>query len=262
MPAKKTKEHWITDEPHSEIIIVRPADSIFQAEGQVEQGTFHGLWHFSSEDYYDRDYTHFGTLRLFNDDTLSAGATWPPHPHRNVEVVTYCVDGIFRHADERGEGGILRPGWIQHTTAGRGMSHSEINDRPDAPVRFIQMWFMPAKNDLEPSLEQKRVEREDRTNRLLPIVSNEDPDALLIVSDARVFASYLKAGNSLDYGLETGRGAYLYVVDGGPVSVNGHCVEALGAAKIIGCKEVSIVANDDAELLIVEVPLAVGNVTV
>lgn len=242
-----------------EIIIVRPPESIFQAEGKIENGTFHGRWHFSFDNYYDREYTHFGPLRVFNDDTLSPGATWPLHPHRNIEVVTYCADGVFRHADQQGEGDILKKGWVQHTTVGRGMSHSEINDQADKPMRFIQMWFLPAESDLEPALQQKQVMKTERLNRLLTLVSNDDPDALPIASDARVYASSLESGNKLAYGLESGRGAYLYVVDGGPLRLNGHEIPVLGAAKIIGSKEVDIAAEDDAELLLVEVPLAVNN---
>src|SRR4030042_1900309 len=108
----------------------------------------------------------FGALRVFNDHTLSPGATWPLHPHRDNEVVTYCAEGEFRHADEHGVGGILKKGWVQHTTVGKGMWHSEINNRTDAPLRFIQMWFLPSVHGSEPSVEQKAVEQTARTNRL------------------------------------------------------------------------------------------------
>ena len=141
----------------------------------IENGTFHGRWHFSFGEYYDRRYMHFGTLRVFNDDTLSPGAIWPLHPHRDIEVVTYCAAGEFRHADQHGEGGVLKKGWVQHTTVGRGLFHSEINNLPDQPMRFIQMWFAPLRHGLPPSVQQKQVEREERTNRLLALVSNEDP---------------------------------------------------------------------------------------
>ncbi|MFA6001571.1 MAG: pirin family protein [Thermoleophilia bacterium] len=242
-----------------EIITVRPPESIFQAEGEIENGTFRGHWHFSFDNYHDREYSHFGTMRVFNDDTLSPGATWPLHPHRNIEVVTYCAEGVFRHADQRGEGNVLREGWVQHTTVGRGMWHSEINAQADKPLRFIQMWFLPAESDLEPSLQLKQVEKSERLNRLLALVSNDDPKALPIASDARVHACCLESGNKLVYGLEAGRGAYLYVVDGGPLRLNGREIPALGAARIIGSKDVDITASDDVELLLVEVPLAVNN---
>ncbi len=151
-----------------------------------------------------------GTLRVFNDDTLTPGAVWPLHPHCDNEVVTYCAEGEFRHADEHGGGGVLKKGWVRHTTVGGGMWHSEINNRPDQPMRFIQMWFYPSKYDLPPAVEQKAVEKVDRTDRFLPIVSNRDEGALHIVSDARVVSGFLHAGKTEYYDLENGRGIYLY----------------------------------------------------
>jgi redox-sensitive bicupin YhaK (pirin superfamily) len=136
-------------------------------------------------DYYDPSFERFGTLRVFNDDTLSLGAIWPLHPHQDNEVVTYCAGGEFRHADERGKGGVLKKGWIQHTTVGRGMWHSEINNRPDEPMRFIQKWFLPAMHGLYPSVEQKAIEQKDRTGLFLPLISNTVPGALRIMSWGR-----------------------------------------------------------------------------
>ncbi|SNQ60055.1 pirin family protein [Candidatus Methanoperedens nitratireducens] len=214
------------------MIIIRNPDTIYQAHGEIENGTFHGRWHFSFDEYYDPKYTHFGTLRVFNDDTLSPGAVWPLHPHRDNEVVTYCAEGEFRHADERGKGGILRKGWVQHTTVGKGMWHSELNNLPDKPMRFIQMWFFPSKHGLEPAVEQKRVEKPERTNRFLPLVSNTYPGALRIVSDAAVYSCFVKAGKKVGFHIEEGRGAYLYVLEGGPVEVNGEPVPALGAVMV------------------------------
>ena len=124
-------------------ISIRKPESIYQAHGNIKNGTFSGRWHLSFDDYYDPNFKNFGPLRVFNDDTLSSGAVWPLHPHREIEVVTYCAEGEFRHADERGEGGILQKGWVQHTTVGKGMWHSKINNRTDMPMRFIQMWFQP-----------------------------------------------------------------------------------------------------------------------
>ncbi|MHB0866544.1 MAG: pirin family protein [Thermoleophilia bacterium] len=245
---------------HPQTVLIRPPDSIYQAGGPVENGSFRGCWHFSFDEYYERDFSHFGNLRVFNDDTLSPGATWPLHQQRNIEVVTYCAAGIFRHADERGRGGILQQGWVQHTTVGRGMSHSEINDSPDETMRFIQMWFLPSATDLEPSTQQRPVARTERTNLLLPLVGGDSPGALPIVADACIFASFLQAGYRLAHTLPGGHGAYVYVVEGGPVRLDGDLLPRLGAAKIIGGgSEIDISAVADAEILLVEVPLAVSN---
>ena len=236
-------------------IVIRQPESIYQAHGTLQNGTFHGRWHFSFDQYHDPEYTHFGTLRVFNDDTLSLGAVWPLHPHRDIEVVTYCADGEFRHEDEHGKGGILKKGWVQHTTVGSGMWHSEFNNRSDIPMRFIQMWFIPSKKGLKPLVEQKAVKKADRTNRFLPLVSNDHPEALKIFSDAQVYSCFIQKDHTVDYSLKAKRGGYLYVVAGGSVRVNGSLVPFLGAAKIIGAIELSLSPEKDAELLLVDVVL-------
>jgi hypothetical protein len=235
------------------MITIRKPESIYQIDGAIENGAFHGRWHFSFGDYHDDRFEDFGTLRVFNDDTLTPAAVWPLHPHRDNEVVTYCADGEFRHADERGEGGVLRKGWVQHTTVGRGMWHSEINNLRDKPLRFIQMWFYPSRRGLEPSVDQKAVEIKDRTDRILPLVSNRDEQALPIISDARVLSSFLHSGKTVAYRLEEGRGLYLYVLEGGPVKVNRIPVLALSAAMITDEPAVEIYAEQEAELLLVDV---------
>ncbi len=236
-------------------ITLRMPGEIYQESGLIENGTFHGRWHFSFGDNYDPDHMQFGTLRVFNDDTLSPGATWPLHPHRRNEVVTYCVAGEFRHADENGKGGILRPGGVQHTTVGRGMWHSEINNRPDEPLRFIQMWFFPLIPDLEPAVQQMQTSREQRTGLWLPLVLNGDDGALPINADAAVYVSYLVPDHHLALLAEEGRGAYLYVLDGGPIHFDGHELPALGAAMIEGPEEKTLATDEEVELLLVDVAM-------
>jgi len=234
------------------MIAIRRAGEIYQVDDVVDNGTFHGRWHFSFGDYYDPAFERFGTLRVFNDDTISPGGVWPLHPHRDNEVVTYCAAGEFRHADERGAGGILRKGWVQHTTVGRGMWHSEINNRPDEPMRFIQMWFLPSRRGIDPSVEQKAVEQKDRTDTFLPLVSNTSAGALRIVSDGEVLSSFLKAGHELVRRPRKGWGSYLYVLEGGPVLVNGKQLSELSSAMITNEPEFTVRGVEDAELLLVE----------
>lgn len=237
------------------MITIRKPEEIFQSEGDIQNGTFHGRWHFSFDEYHDLEYTQFGTLRVFNDDTLSPGAVWPLHYHREIEVVTYCATGEFRHADEDGEGGVLQKGWVQHTTVGKGMYHAEINNRQDVPMRFIQMWFFPSEKGLEPSVKQKRVERVERTNRFLPLVSNNHADALAIHSNAQVHSSFLQAGRTVDYPIRDDHGVYLYILEGGAVRVNGHLIATFGAAKVVEEAVIHVTADADAELLLVDVHL-------
>ena len=120
-------------------------------------------------------------------------------------------------------------------------------------MRFIQMWFYPSKHGLEPSVEQKAIEKASRTDRFLPLVSNRDKGALPIASDARVFSSFLHAGKTEHYDLEAGRGIYLYVLEGGPITVNNTRVLTLGAAMITEEKAIDVIAENDAELLMVDV---------
>ncbi len=237
------------------MITIRRPEDIFQASGEIQDGTFRGRWHFSFDEYYDPAYSQFGTLRVFNDDTLTPGAVWPLHYHREVEVVTYCAGGEFRHEDERGKGGILKKGWVQHTTVGRGMYHSEINNRPDEPMRFIQMWFFPSEPDLEPSVAQKRVELTERTNRFLPLVSNAHRDALTIHSDAEVYSSFLQADQSINFQMKDNWGIYLYVLEGGTIEVNRHFIPPLGAVKVVEEPGIQVKAEVGTELLLVHVLL-------
>ena len=238
------------------MLTVREPEEIFQTDGAIQNGTFTGRWHFSFGAYFDPENTSFGALRVLNDDTLSPGATWPLHPHREIEVVTYCAGGEFRHADEHGKGGVLKKGWVQHTTVGSGMWHSEINNRIDAPMRFIQMWFYPEKKGLQPSVEQKEVERSERTDKLLPIVAPEGDGALPIHADARVLSCFLEKDKTVGHRLAPGRGAYVYVLEGGPIKVNGNRVKLFGAAKAVGEEEVNITALEDTEMILVEVAVS------
>ena len=237
------------------MITIRRPEEIYQAQRGIEGGTFHGRWHFSFDRYRDSEHIQFGALRVFNDDTLSPGAVWPLHPHENIEVVTYCAAGEFRHADQRGKGGVLKQGWVQHTTVGSGMYHSEINNRPDQPMRFIQMWFLPEALDLAPSIEQKAVSQEERLNRFLPLVSNEHAGALAIHADAQVHSCLLQPGKTVIYQIQRGWGVYLYVLEGGPIQLVNYHIPAFGAAQVQQEKAISIQARADAELLLVAVRL-------
>lgn len=236
------------------MIEVRPPDSIFVEKRPIENGDFEGRWHFSFDNYRDPEHVHFGPLRVFNDDTLDPGAVWPLHPHREIEVVTYCAAGEFLHEDEHGKGKLLRKGDVQHTTVGRGMWHSEINNKPDEPMRFIQMWVLPRERGLEPALHVKHVDEAERRDRWLPLISNEDDDALPIEQDeVRVLASSITKGSTVGHEFPDGRGAYLYVLEGGPVTLGDHELPALAAAKIRDERKIEVSAHAEAELLMVEV---------
>ncbi|TAJ97579.1 MAG: pirin family protein [Candidatus Manganitrophaceae bacterium] len=220
----------------------------------VEGSWFSAYWHFSFDDYEDPENTLFGTLRVFNVDTLIPGAVWPMHFHRDIEVITYCVEGAFQHADSLGNDGVLSPGDVQHTTVGSGLEHSEINPSERDPMTFIQVWILPWKRGLAPHLEQRHIRREERLHRFLPLVSNRHPGALPIEQDAAAYSAALISGDRTDHRLEPGRGIYFYVISG-TVLLNDLELDAGDAAKISGEPALAIEAAQESELFMVEVTL-------
>jgi redox-sensitive bicupin YhaK (pirin superfamily) len=222
----------------------------------VDGGWFRARWHFSFDTYRDPEYMRFGTLRVFNDDRLVRGAVWPMHPHKDIEGLTYVVEGSFRHQDD--VGGPLRPlpaGSVQRMTLGRGAFHSEQNASENRPMRFIQMWILPAELGLEPSVEQKVFTAEDRTDRLLKAISGDGGDAVLVHQDAHVFVSRLREGVEVTHELGAGRGVYLYVIEG-DADVLGERMTTGDAAEIQDVSSVPISANATTELIAVDVSLA------
>ena len=230
---------------------IRRDDQISDVEG----GWFRARWHYSFDTYVDPEYTSFGTMRVFNDDRLVPGAVWPMHPHRDIEGLTYVVEGLFRHEDNvGGPPGPLPAGSVQRMTLGRGAYHSEQNASETEPMRFIQIWIMPAERGLPPGVEQKVFTTEDRTDTLLKAISGDDGDAVLVHQDAHVFVSRMNAGRSVEHPLAPGRGAYLYVIEG-DVGVNGERMETGSAAQISDVERAEIAASSTSELILVDVAL-------
>ena len=230
---------------------IRRDDEISDVEG----GWFRARWHYSFDTYRDPEYTRFGTMRVFNDDRLVPGAVWPMHPHRDIEGLTYVVEGMFRHEDDVGGApGPLPAGSVQRMTLGSGANHSEQNASETKPMRFIQIWIMPAERGLAPGVEQKVFTTQDRTDTLLKAISGDGGDAVLVHQDAHVFVTRLNAGRSVEHPLAPGRGAYLYVIEG-DVDVNGERMQTGSAAQITDEERVEISANATGELILVEVAL-------
>ena len=234
------------------VLKIRRDDEISDVDG----GWFRARWHYSFDTYIDPEYTSFGTMRVFNDDRLVPGAVWPMHPHRDIEGLTYVVEGLFGHEDNvGGPPGPLPAGSVQRMTLGSGAFHSERNASAAEPMRFIQIWIMPAERGLPPGVEQKVFTTEDRTDTLLRAISGDGGGAVLVHQDARVFVSRLSAGRSVEHPLAPGRGVYLYVIEG-DVEVNGERMETGSAAQVTGEEHVEISANATSELILVDVALA------
>jgi redox-sensitive bicupin YhaK (pirin superfamily) len=235
-------------------IQVRKKDEIFH----IKEDWFEGYWHFSfgipPQGFHDPANTNFGTLRVHNVDTLVPGGVWPMHPHRDIEVITYCLEGEFQHADENGKGGVLYKGDVQHTTVGKGMFHEEINHRKDIPMTFLQIWITPRERGLTPSVQNRGVDEKERLNRFLTLVSNKNSDALPIAQDAEFVVSSLQSGKSASYELDEGYGAYLYVASG-QIQLGEHNLSEGDAAKIVDDPTVNVEASQDSELAMVVVRL-------
>ena len=222
----------------------------------VDGGWFRARWHYSFDTYFDPDYVRFGALRVFNDDRLTPGAIWPMHPHRDIEGLTYVVEGSFRHQDDvGGPPGPLPAGAVQRMTLGRGAWHSEQNASETEPMRFIQMWIEPAERGLEPGVEQQVFTQEDRTDRLLKAISGDHGEAVLVHQDAHVFVSHLNAGSEVGHDLGAGRGVYLYVIEG-DAEVLGEAMATGDAAQITEVDRIPVRATATTELIFVDVSLA------
>ena len=232
---------------------VRRDAEIYETDG----GWFHARWHFSFDQYHDIDNMGIGTLRVFNHDTLVPGATWPMHPHRDVEGITYVPQGNFEHADSLGNGGVLPAGSVQRMTLGSGALHSESNHSQTEPVEFIQMWIMPAQRGLPPSVEQRVHTTGDRHNRLLRILRPdgvEGDTGVTVHQDVSMFVARLDPGVSVEHTFGAGRGGYFYLIEG-EIELNGERLTTGDAAKVLGGGLLRIEAKATSELIFVDTPL-------
>jgi redox-sensitive bicupin YhaK (pirin superfamily) len=234
------------------MISIRRDDEI----ADVSRDWFRARWHFSFDQYHDPEYDGFGAMRVFNDDRLIPGAVWPLHPHRDVEGLTYVVEGTFGHEDSvGGPFGPLPAGSVQRMTLGSGALHSELNASQTEPMRFIQIWILPDTAGLAPEVEQRVFTREDRTNRLLKVIGPEGGAVVKIHQDASVHVASLDGGVEVTHALGVGRGAYLYVIDGSVV-LNGEAMGTGDSARLIDEASLAIRAEAASELILVDVPMA------
>ncbi|MEO6437012.1 MAG: pirin family protein [Tepidisphaeraceae bacterium] len=212
-------------------------------------------WHFSFGEYHDPANMNWSRLRVFNDDVIQGGGAFGTHPHRDMEIVTYVLEGQLAHEDSVGNKGIVHPGEVQVMSAGKGIYHSEANASADKPVKLIQLWIEPRNRGNTPRWEQKQFTKDQRAGRLLPVVSAGDLDGTLAIDqDAQIYVSSLEAGSSVTHPIKPGhRHAYLFVTQG-ELTVNESKLSAGDQARIADEKGLEIKAESDAEFILLDLP--------
>ena len=208
-------------------------------------------WHtFSFADHYDPDQMGFGSLRVINDDTVQPGQGFGTHPHRDMEILTYVLQGALAHRDSTGGGGVIRPGDVQRMSAGTGVAHSEYNASETEPVHFLQIWIVPERTGVEPGYEQKTFSDDDKRGHLRLVASPDGGDgSLSIHTDARVLAGVFGPGESAELSLARGRHAWVHVARG-KVRVNGHEVSDGDGVALSAEPTVRIEGTDGGEVLV------------
>jgi redox-sensitive bicupin YhaK (pirin superfamily) len=222
--------------------------------GRTQIGWLDGKHTFSFGRYHDPEHMAFSTLRVINDDIVKPGMGFGRHPHDNMEIVTYVLDGALKHGDSLGTGSVIRPGEIQRMSAGSGIEHSEINASTTEPVRLLQIWIEPSDRDIPPSYEQKSLP--DIGGRLVEIASpNGGEHAVTIHTDARILATRLAAGESASLELKPDRRAWVQVARGS-ITLNGQTLREGDGAAIEGESTVVLEGVDGAtgEALVFDLP--------
>ncbi len=223
-------------------------------------GTFKNAWldahyHFSFAEYRDPDRMGLGVLRVWNDDTIQAQTGFDPHPHRDMEIITYVRSGAISHEDNLGNKGVTRAGDVQIMSAGSGIVHAEMNEE-DEPTTLFQIWIHTDAKDHEPRWDAREFPKEPVSGSL-PVLASGNPDAdggLMIHQNAQVLGGRINAGETIDHRMASGRAAYL-VVSEGTVEIAGQIAPHRAGVAITGEDSVTIKALEDAEVVLVDVPV-------
>ncbi len=218
--------------------------------GRADHGWLRSYHSFSFANYYDPLEMGWGKLRVINEDRVQPGKGFGTHGHRDMEIISYVLEGQLQHKDSMGNGAIIRPGDVQRMSAGTGIQHSEFNPSPSELVHFLQIWIEPERIGIEPSYEQKFFTSEDKHGRLRLVASRNGREGSVTVhQDADVYASLLSPDEQVFHRIAMGRIAYLHLVKGA-VRVNETQLRTGDAAKIESEQNLFIAANEDSELLL------------
>lgn len=224
-----------------------------------ERGRAHHGWlksnhSFSFGDYYDTNHMGFGPLRVINEDYVEAAQGFGTHGHRDMEIISYVLDGALAHKDSMGNGSVLQYGDVQRMSAGTGVRHSEFNHSQSEEVHFLQIWIEPNVKGIEPSYEEKHFDDESKKDQLRLIAASDGRDgSVLIHQDASIYATILNNSDEINYELATGRIAYVHVIRG-QINVNGIELSTGDALKITEENKVSLANAEAAEVLLFDLP--------
>ncbi len=233
------------------MIALRPAD----ARGRTRIDWLDSRHSFSFGEYYDPRIMGFGPLRVINEDRVLPGAGFPTHGHRDMEIISYVLEGALEHKDSMGNGTIIRPGEVQRMSAGTGVLHSEYNPSRETPVHFLQIWIAPTRLGIKPGYEQKAFASEERRGRLRLVASPDGREgSITIHADANLYAAILGTGEELRHVLGPGCGAWLQVARG-KVTLNGSkALQAGDGAALWNEPELVVTKGEDAEILLFDLP--------
>jgi redox-sensitive bicupin YhaK (pirin superfamily) len=224
-----------------------------EERGHANHGWLDAYHSFSFADYYDPENMGFGALRVINEDRVAPKAGFPPHSHRDMEIITYLLDGALEHRDSMGNGSVIRAGDVQRMSAGTGVQHSEFNPSPTDGTHLLQIWLVPHTRGVPPSYEQHHLEPGTMRNRLRLIASPDGCEGSATVhQDAYVYVTRLQNAG-VEHAIAPGRRAYVHIARGA-ANVNGQILHAGDAARVEGEPRVALSTDTDAEILLFDLP--------
>jgi redox-sensitive bicupin YhaK (pirin superfamily) len=228
------------------VLEIRPAAE----RGHANHGWLDSRHTFSFADYYDERHMGFGPLRVINEDRVQPGQGFGTHSHRDMEIISYVLEGALEHKDSLGNGSVLRPGYVQRMSAGTGVRHSEFNHSTSEPVHFLQIWIIPDRRNLPPSYEEREFADAEKRGRLRLIASRDGREESVVVhQDMDLYAALVAAGEELAHASRAGRKTWIQVARGA-VLVNGEHLDAGDGIAILDEERIAIRGEADAEILL------------
>ena len=228
------------------MIIRRPS----QERGHAQHGWLDSYHTFSFADYHDPRHMGFRALRVINEDRVQAGKGFGAHPHRDMEIISYVLEGALEHKDSLGTGSVIHPGDVQRMSAGTGVTHSEFNSSSNELVHFLQIWLLPERTELPPSYEQRAFPTEEKRGKLRLVASRDGREGSVTIHQAvDLYASVLAPGETVTYSLAPGRHAWIQVARGA-VMLNDTALSAGDGAAVSEETRLTVTATDEAEVLL------------